>query len=122
MTLRPRRTRAAAVGFAAALALLPITGCYSYHVYQIGGTGNREQGNAPGTEWEGKTLHSFAWGAVRQDLPVTNCQLASGQRFGMDEVRVETNLAYVLASAVTVGLWVPLKVSWRCAKPPVPTR
>ena len=97
------------------------TGCYTYHIYQVGGTAGREQGNQPGTEWEHKTLHAFAWGAVRQDLPVDNCQLGSGQRLGMEEVKVDTNLGYLLVSVVTLGIWVPLDVSWRCAKPPVPT-
>lgn len=100
---------------------LPLSGCYTYHVYQIGGPEGRELGNQPGTEWRAKTLHAFVWGAVRQDLPVDNCRLANGQRTGIDEVKVDTNLAYLLASSVTLGLWVPLKVSWRCAKPPVAT-
>lgn len=100
---------------------MPTTGCYTYHVYQVGGTAGREQGNQPGTEWEHKTLHAFAWGTVRQDLPVDNCQLGSGQRLGIEEVKVDTNFFYLLASVVTLGIWVPLEVSWRCAKPPVPT-
>lgn len=100
---------------------LPVSGCYTYHVYQVGAVEGRELGNQPGTEWRGRTLHAFAWGAIRQDLPVDNCQLASGQRFGIEEVRVETNLAYILAATVTLGLWVPLEVHWRCARPPVPT-
>ena len=100
---------------------LSTSGCYTYHVYQIGGTEERELGNQPGTEWRHKTLHALAWGAIRQDLPVDNCRLANGQRLGIDEVKVDTNIAYLLASTVTLGIWVPLKVSWRCAKPPVPT-
>ena len=97
------------------------TGCYTYHVYQVGGPDGREQGNQPSTEWRSDTLHSFAWGAVRQDLPVDNCQLGSGQRLGIEEVKVDTNFAFMLASTVTLGIWVPLQVSWRCARPPVPT-
>lgn len=100
---------------------MPTAGCYTYHVYQVGGTAGREQGNQPGAEWEHKTLHAFLWGAVRQDLPVDNCQLGSGQRLGMEEVKVDTNFVYLLASVATLGIWVPLEVSWRCAKPPVPT-
>jgi len=94
-------------------------GCYTYHVYQIGGTAGREQGNQPATEWQHKTLHAFAWGAVRQDIPVDNCQLGNGQRIGMEEVKVNTNFGYLLISVATLGIWVPMKVSWRCAKPPV---
>ncbi len=103
----------------AAACTLPGTGCYTYHVYQIGGP--RELGNQPSTEWEYRTLHSFAWGAVRQDLPVDNCKLASGQRVGIEEVKVEDNLAYRVATVVTLGLWAPVRVGWRSAKPPVPT-
>ena len=121
--IRPARTNQRTL---AALALvfaccIPITGCYTYHVYQVGGTEGLEQGNQPGTEWKHKTLHAFAWGALRQDLPVDNCRLGSGQRLGIEEVKVDTNLGYLLASVVTLGIWVPLEVSWRCAKPPVPT-
>lgn len=76
-------------------------------------------GNQPGTEWRHKTLHSFAWGAVRQDLPVDNCQLGNGQRTGIEELKIETNLGYVLISGFTFGVWVPVKVGWRCAKPPI---
>jgi hypothetical protein len=99
---------------------LPASGCYTYHVYQIGGPDGRELGNQPSTEWQGRTLHAFAWGAVRQDLPVDNCRLGSGQPLGIEEVRVDTNLAYLIASTATLGLWVPLRVNWRCARPPVP--
>jgi len=102
-------------------AALPTSGCYTYHVYQVGGPDGHEQGNQPGTEWKHKTLHAFVWGAVRQDIPVDNCQLGSGQRFGIEEVKVDTNVGFLLASVITLGIWVPLKVSWRCAKPPVPT-
>lgn len=120
---RPRRLSRFApplAGLALVLACtLPATGCYTYHVYQTGGPGGRELGNQPGTEWKHQTLHAFAWGLVRQDLPVDNCQLVNGQRTGIEEIKVETNLGYVLISGITFGLWVPLEVSWRCAKPPV---
>lgn len=94
-------------------------GCYSYHVYQIGGPEGRELGNQPSTEWREKTLHSFLWGQVRQDLPVDNCRLGSGQRLGIEEVTVQNNFGYMLLEVGTLGLWAPLKVRWRCAKPPV---
>jgi hypothetical protein len=101
--------------------LVHSTACYTFHVYQIGGAEGREGGNQPGTEWKHKTLHSFAWGLVRQDLPVQNCQLLNGQRFGIGEVKIETNYGYLFASAVTLGLWMPVEISWKCAKPTVPT-
>jgi hypothetical protein len=112
-----RRVRA----IVAVLVCTSLAGCYSYHVYQVGGPDGRELGNQPGTEWEYETLHGFFWGAVRQDLPVENCRLGSGERLNIEEVKVETNLAFLLASVATAGMWVPVRVGWRCAKPPVPT-
>jgi hypothetical protein len=97
------------------------SGCYSYHVYQVGGAEGREVGNQPSTEWKEKTLHSFLWGQVRQDLPVDNCQLGNGQPIGIEEVTVRNNFGYMLLEVGTLGIWAPLKVSWRCAKPPVIT-
>lgn len=101
--------------------LLSLNACYTYHVYQTGGPAGREQANQPGTEWRHGTLNAFAWGAVRQDLPIDNCQPGNGQRFGIEEIKIETNFGYVLASAVTLGIWVPLDVSWRCGKPCAPS-
>lgn len=114
-----RRVRRGALLLALACTAAASTGCYRYHVYRVGGAEGRELGNQPSTEWQGRTLHAFAWGAVRQDLPVDNCPVVNGYRTGIEEVRVENNLGYVVASTVTLGLWAPLRVSWRCARPPV---
>lgn len=101
--------------------LIPFSGSYTYHVYQIGGAVGRELGNQPASEWKHKTLHALFWGVVRHDLPVDNCQLVDGERFGIEEIKIDSNFAYLLAAAVTLGIWVPLDVSWRCARAPVST-
>jgi hypothetical protein len=101
-----------------AVYLLSGSGCATYHVYQIGGPDGRELGNQPSTEWESKTLHSLFWGAIRQDLPVDNCKLGDGTRIGIEELRVESNFGATLATILTLGMWRPLRVGWRCAKPP----
>lgn len=105
---------------AATLAvMLSVSSCYHFHAYQIGGPDGREQGNQPATEWQGRTLHGLFWGLLRHDLPLDNCRFDDGTRLGIEEVRVGTNLGYVLLSALSLGIWVPVDVSWRCAKPPV---
>jgi hypothetical protein len=96
---------------------LALPGCYTYHLYQVGGADGREAGNQPSTEWQSATRHALFWGAVRQDVAVENCRRAGA---GIEEVRVDTNMAYLLASVATLGVWVPLRMSWRCARPPVP--
>ncbi len=93
------------------------SGCSTYHVYQIGGTEGRELGNQPGTEWKGETKHSFLWGLVRQDVAIENCKLGDGTRINIEEIKVEKNFGCMIATVATLGLWEPVKISWRCAKP-----
>lgn len=90
----------------------------TYLIYQDGGIGDSQPQNMPGTEWESRTLHSFGWGLWRQDLPVTNCRLANGQRLGIEEIRVGRSLPQMLITLVTLGLVAPARVSWRCCRPP----
>lgn len=90
----------------------------TYHIYQDRGLGDSQPQNMPGTEWETKTLNCWLWGVWRQDLPVTNCRLANGQRLGIEEVRIGRSFLHMLATVVTLGLWAPVRVSWRCARPP----
>ena len=113
MTTAPRRLVTAALLLAWAI---PLTGCYTFHAYQIGGEGGREAGNQPGTEWRTETRHAFLWGLVRQDLPIDNCQTSAGKRFHIEEFKVRTNFLYALLTVLSLGTWVPLEVSWRCAK------
>jgi hypothetical protein len=93
----------------------------TYHIYQDLGPGDSQPQNMPGTEWRSKNLNSFFWGLVRQDLPVTNCRLANGQRLGIEQIRVGRNLLQVLITFLTLGIWAPTRVSWRCSRPPSQT-
>jgi enoyl-CoA hydratase len=90
----------------------------TYLVYQDGGIGDSQPQNMPGTEWKTKTLKSFAWGLWRQDLPVTNCRLAHGQRLGIEEIRIGRSLPQMLITLLTLGFVAPTQVSWRCCRPP----
>jgi hypothetical protein len=112
----PTRRGRAGVSLSWALCISFLTGCATYHVYQVGGP--REMGDQPLTEWKSKTLHSLVWGAIRQDLPVNNCRLGNGTRTGIEEVRVRANFGATVAAILTLGFWRPLQVGWRCAKPP----
>ena len=95
------------------------TGCATYHVYERGGKGGLELGSQPGTQWsEKKRLDALFWGLVREDCIVDQYTLPDGTRVGFDEVQIETNPGYVLATVLTLGIWIPIDVSYRCAKPP----
>jgi hypothetical protein len=90
----------------------------TYLIYQDGGIGDSQPQNMPGTEWETRTLTSYAWGLWRQDLPVRNCQLANGQRLGIEELRIGRSLSQMLITLVTLGFVASVRVSWRCCRPP----
>lgn len=100
---------------------LPLRLKVAYLIYQDGGIGDSQPQNSPGTEWETRKLNSFLWGLIRQDLPITNCRLANGQRLGIEEIRVGRSLPQMLATLVTLGVWAPATISWRCCRPPFPS-
>jgi hypothetical protein len=99
------------------LAGYAATGCATYHVYQKGGP-NMELGRQPATYWHTQRMDALAWGLVRADLPTDKCVLADGTRVGFEELKIETN---ILATILTLGIWMPIEVSYRCAKPPPPS-
>lgn len=80
-------------------------GCYHYRVVA--------PKPDPATDYEHRTVHALFWGLVQQDVPSDDCVSNA-----MDEVRVTTNFGYLVVSVVTLGIWVPLDVEWRCAKIP----
>jgi len=83
--------------------LIALPGCARYRVAAPEPT--------PGTEYERRTMHAFLWGAIEDTEPATNCV-----ENAMDEVRVQQTLPNVLATVLTLGVWMPLEVEWRCAK------
>lgn len=91
----------------------------AYLIYQDGGVFDSQPQNMPGTELKTRQLNSFVWGLWRQDLPITNCRLASGQRLGIEELRIGQTLPQMLITLLTLGLWAPTMVSWRCCRPPI---
>jgi hypothetical protein len=71
----------------------------------------------PVTEYrEGnKTANTFFWGLVQdpQTVVAENCESNS-----LDNVRVSTNYAFALVTVLSLGIWSPLEVNWRCAEAP----
>ena len=95
-----------------------VSAAATYHIYQDLGLGDSQPQNMPGTEWKSKNVNSFLWGLIRQDLPITNCRLANGQRLGIEQIRVGRSVGQVLTTVLTLGIWAPTRVSWRCCRPP----
>lgn len=80
-------------------------GCYHYPV--------QAPAADPSTEYKKQTAHSLFWGLAQKNVSAENCQPTPG----LAEVRVTTNLGFALATVVTLGIWCPMTVEWRCAKP-----
>ena len=68
----------------------------------------------PATDYQTVTMHAYLWGAIEDTQPTENCLDNL-----IDEVRVKQTFPYVLATTLTLGIWMPLEVEWKCAKRPL---
>ncbi|MDB5250363.1 MAG: hypothetical protein JWQ40_4757 [Segetibacter sp.] len=82
--------------------------CYHYRVLTTE--------SDPATEYQSKVVYSYLWGLVNspKDLVVPNCN----NNNALDEVRVSTNLGYSVLTVISLGIFCPMEVKWRCHKPP----
>ena len=81
--------------------LLP--GCMTF---SIQGDGEKTPRSDSGTETVHGSLYNFSW----SQTPVDHCD--NGE--GLYRVRFHTNAAYILVSAVSLGLYVPQTLTWWC--------
>jgi hypothetical protein len=64
-----------------------------------------------------KHTYSLFWGLLNkpQVLQTPNCDELGVN--GVSEVTIKTNLGYALLTVVTLGIYCPVNISWKCAKP-----
>ena len=67
----------------------------------------------PATDYESATLRAYFWGAIEETLPTENCVDNL-----IDEVRVVQTFPNMVVSVLSLGVYMPLEVEWRCAKRP----
>lgn len=83
--------------------------CYTYRV------STRAQA---GTEMiHHKTVHSLFWGLLNKPEEIHTPLCDSLNLKGMAVVEVKTNFGYSLITVLTLGIWSPLQVGWKCSKP-----
>ena len=94
-------------GVAFLAVMVASQGCYHYRISPTKFD--------PATEYKSATVHGLFWGAAQSPkiLYADNC-VGSNR---LDEVRMTTNLGYSLLTVATLGIWCPMKVEWKCAKP-----
>jgi hypothetical protein len=79
-------------------------GCYSFAV--------RSENDRP-SAYQGRTVHSYLWSLVEMDPVVVAANCGSE---GISAVRAKTNYLFMAAGILSLGLWVPMTVEWRCAE------
>jgi hypothetical protein len=79
-------------------------GCYSYRVVVPNST--------PVADSESTTVNSLFWGLLNdpQQIIAEECRRSNS----IHEVKFSTNLGYSLISIVTLGIWMPVNVEWKC--------
>lgn len=88
----------------AAVLLLP--GCANYQTRIADGKPLHQQ-------YESRTMNAYLWGTYMSPEIMS----AEDCKQGMYDVVAETNYLYSLASVLTLGIWMPLDVSFRCKAP-----
>lgn len=102
------RIRTALIAMAAA-AFAVVTGCANYQTRVADGKPLDDQ------TYHGGTMHALLWGAyVKPEI-----MSAEDCKRGMYDVVAENNYLYSLVSVVTIGIWMPLDVKYRCKAPGV---
>ncbi len=63
-------------------------------------------------------IHAYAWGTLYSPLQITaGCNTETG----INDVVVQRNYLYDLASVLTLGIWMPIEVEYRCQAGPSET-
>jgi hypothetical protein len=90
------------------LLAVSVSSCYTARV------GTHIQGDPVAA---GQTVHFFLWGALQSPKQITTPVCDSLGVGGMAEVTVKNNFGYSLITVVTLGIWSPTRLEWKCAKP-----
>ena len=91
-----------------AASLLFLSSCYSYRIATHA---------QPGTEFNSVTAHSFFWGLVQIPKEIATPICDSLNANGVALVQVKNNFGYSLITVLTLGIWCPMKIEWKCSKP-----
>ncbi len=91
------------------LVLTVLSSCYTYRV---------QTHAQAGSESISVNANSYFWGLLQKPKAgITTPLCDSLDVNGMSVVRVRTNFGYALITMVTLGIWCPMKIDYRCSKP-----
>ncbi len=84
-------------------------GCANYQV-------RIRDDRAADLNYQGRTMHAFVWGAWYDPQVLT----AECQGEGINDVVIKRNFLHDLASVLTLGIWMPMEVNFRCEEASIP--
>lgn len=84
-------------------AFLGLSACASYHVE----TPDSDEARTP---YQQKTLHAYLWGSM---LDPQSLSFDCGGD-GINDVFIDRSFGHDLASVLTLGIWMPIDVRYRC--------
>lgn len=97
---------------AACMSLLFLSSCASFQVSVPDSDPIKPEGQT--AAYQKKTMHAYFWGLMLD--PQVFAAECHGQ--GINDVVIYRTLAHDLAGVVTLGLWMPTEVRFRCKAPP----
>lgn len=87
-----------------ALSLVFVQGCAQYRL-------DMKDSDPAEKPYKSRMMHAFAWGLLYKPQQVTTgCDTETG----INDVIVKSNYLYHLVSVLTVGIWMPIEVEYRC--------
>ena len=93
----------------AIVASLLLSGCMTFTI-------EGDLAKTPDSTTGDETVHRSLYGIEWSKQTVEKCE----NQQGLTRVRFHTNAMYLLASVVTLGLYVPQHVTWWCGASPAP--
>lgn len=111
-TINSRSSLRSACLAACMAGFLILSGCASFQITVPDSDPIKPKGHTEG--YLKKTMHAYFWGWVL-DPRILSAE-CEGQ--GINDVIIYRSLAHDLAGVVTLGLWMPTEVYYRCKAPP----
>jgi hypothetical protein len=87
--------------------MVVVSGCYNYRVAAPHVSNANEVRSV--TKW------AYLWGAIQEADEDTTCVCLN---HGLKEVTAQRNLLHILVGTVTLGIAVPVRLEYQCAKSP----
>jgi hypothetical protein len=88
--------------------LLTLSSCVTYRV---------QTKKLEGTEYEQQRVSSILWGILQSPKVVTTPVCDSLGAAGMSEVYIRRNFGDYLLTMITLGIYNPATLKWKCSKP-----